>query len=222
MSTPRAALVVACVGALAACGSGQSAEPDLSRANIANIKDVRSSFGPPFQVIDVGPTGIDPRLLAPPTLPQGMKFEPADCAKFASTQVVPSGVKGNMAAATAEGEGNRFIAIAVETSEPVPASDPAPNCQKVGFAGGGVRGVVEVVEAPQIGGVHTVGTHRVLQTTVDGQPRTGELYNYVAKFGTFVVIVTANPLVLPDKPVVPVDTARARDLFSTAVAAVKG
>jgi hypothetical protein len=57
---------------------------------------------------------------------------------------------------------------------------------------------------------------------VDGKPRTGELYNYVATFGTFVVIVTANPLVLPGKPVAPVDTQRARDLLIAAVAAVKG
>jgi hypothetical protein len=222
MFTLRATLVVTCTGVLAACGTGQSAEPDLSRADIANVKNLRSSFGPPYKVTDVGPTGIDPRLLGPQALPAGMKFDPADCAKFAAQQVVPSGAKGNMAATTAEGEGNRFIAIAVETSEAVPVNDPAQNCQKVGFAGGGVRGLVEVVEAPQIGGVHTAGTHRVLQTMVDGKPRTGELYNYVATFGTFVVIVTANPLVLPGKPVAPVNTQRARDLLTAAVAAVRG
>jgi hypothetical protein len=216
----EAMLAVACAGLLAACG--QSAEADLSHADIANVKNLRSNFGPPFQVTDVGPTGIDPRLLAPAALPPGMKFEPADCAKFATQQAVPAGAKGNMAATTAEGEGNRFIAIAVETSEAVPVNDPAPHCQKVGFAGGGVRGLVEVVEAPHIEGVHTSGTHRVLQTTVDGKQRTGELYNYVATFGTFLVIVTANPLVLPDKPVAPVNTQRARDLLSAAVAAVKG
>ena len=220
MLTPRATLGVACVGVLAACG--QSAEADLSHADIANVKNLRSSFGPPFQVTDVGPTGIDPRLLGPQTLPAGMKFEPADCAKFAGQQVVPAGAKGNMAATTAEGEGNRFIAIALETSEAVPVDAAAQNCQKVGFAGGGVRGLVEVVEAPQIDGAHTLGTHRVLQTTVDGKPRTGELYNYVATFGTFLVIVTANPLVLPDKPVAPVNTQRARDLLTAAVAAVRG
>ncbi len=222
MFTLRATLVVACAGVLAACGTGQSAEPDLSRADIANVKNVRSSFGAPFKVTDVGPTGIDPRLLGPQALPPGMKFDPADCAKFAAQQMVPSGAKGNMAATTAEGEGNRFIAIAVETSEAVPVNVPTENCQKVGFAGGGVRGLVEVVEAPQIGGVHTSGTHRVLQTMVDGKPRTGELYNYVATFGTFVVIVTANPLVLPGKPVAPVNTQRARDLLTAAVSAVKG
>jgi len=36
------------------------------------------------------------------------------------------------------------------------------------------------------------------------------------------VIVTANPLVLPDTPVAPVNTQRARDLLTAAVAAVKG
>jgi hypothetical protein len=70
--------------------------------------------------------------------------------------------------------------------------------------------------------VHTLGTHQVLQTTVGGEPRAGELYNYVASFGTFLVIVTANPLVLPDKPVAPVNTQRAKDLLTAAVVAVKG
>jgi hypothetical protein len=213
-------LVVASAGLLTACGAGQSV--DLSHADIAHVANVKSSFGPEFKVTSVGPTGIDPRLLGPQTLPPGMTFDPADCAKAASQQVVPQGMKGNMAATTAEGDGSRFIAMAVETSEAVPRTDPAQNCQKVGFSGPGMRGLVEVVEAPQIDGVHTVGTHRVLQTTVDGKPRTGELYNYVASFGTFLVIVTANPLVLPDKPVAPVNTQRARDLLSAAVAAVKG
>ena len=36
------------------------------------------------------------------------------------------------------------------------------------------------------------------------------------------VIVIANPLVEPGKQVVPVDTERARDLFTSAVAAVRG
>jgi len=213
-------LVIASAGLLTACGTGQSV--DLSHADIAHVANVKSSFGPEFKVTSVGPTGIDPRLLGPQTLPPGMTFDPTDCAKAASQQVVPQGMKGNMAATTAEGDGNRFIAMAVETSEAVPRTDPAQNCQKVGFSGPGMRGLVEVVEAPQIDGVHTVGSHRVLQTTVDGKPRTGELYNYVASFGTFLVIVTANPLVLPDKPVAPVNTQRARDLLTAAVAAVKG
>jgi hypothetical protein len=215
-------VVVACAGLLTACATGQSADQDLSHADIAHVADVKSSFGSQFKVTSVGPTGIDPRLLGPQPLPQGMTFDPADCAKAASQQVVPAGVKGNMAATTAEGDGNRFIAMAVETSEAVPRDDPAQNCRKVGFTGPGVRGLVEVVDAPHIDGVHTLGTHRVLQTTVEGKPRTGELYNYIASFGAFTVIVTANPLVLPDKPVAPVNTQRARDLLSAAVAAVKG
>jgi Domain of unknown function (DUF5642) len=222
MSNPRAIVVVVCAGVLTACATGQSAEQDFSHADIAHVANVKSSFGPDFKVNSVAPTGIDPRLLGPQTLPPGMTFDPADCGKAASQQIVPAGVKGNMAATTAEGEGERFIAIAVETSEAVPANDPSQNCHKVTFTKPGMLGLVEVVEAPQIGGVHTVGTHRVLQTTVTGKPLTGELYNYVASFGTFLVIVTANPLVLPGKPVDPVDTQRARDLLTAAVAAVKG
>ena len=59
-----------------------------------------------------------------------------------------------------------------------------------------MRGLVEVVEAPQIAHTQTVGTHRILQTTTAQGPRTGELYNYVAKFGNFVVIVTRGSIFL--------------------------
>lgn len=212
--------MIACAGALTACAPGQPAD-DVSSADISRVKDVRSHFGPDFTVTDVGPSGIDPRLFARQELPQGMKFEPPECASLAKQQSVPAGAKGNMAATTAEGEGNRFIAIAVEMSEAASVNAPADNCRKVGFAGGGMRGMVEVVEAPQIEGAQTLGTRRVVQTTVDGKPRTGELYNYLAGFGSFLVIVTANPLVLPDKPVAKVDTQRARDLLVAAVKVVR-
>ena len=166
----RAVLGIACVGALAACGSAESAEPDLSHADIANIKSLRQNLPAPFKVTDVAPTAIDPRIVEPQKLPAQIKFEPADCAKFANQQVLPAGVKGNMAALTAEGEGNRFIVIAVETSEKIPVNGPPENCKKVGFAGPGLRGLIEVVDAPKIDGVETQAAHRVIQTTVGGKP----------------------------------------------------
>lgn len=218
----RAAPAATCVAVLAACGTADPGQVDTSRADIARISDVQSTFGPSFKVTTVAPAGIDPKLLAAQPLPPGITFDPAQCADTASAQLLPAGARGNMAAVTAEGEGNRFIAIAVETSEPVPAVEPAADCQKIRFTGPAVRGSVEVVDAPRIDGVHTRATHRVVQADVQGAPRTGELYNYVASFGPFLVIVTANPLVVPDRPVAPVDTGRARDLLTAAVAAVRG
>jgi hypothetical protein len=102
----------------------------------------------------------------------------------------------------------------------VPFNDPGRNCNKVGFEGGPVRGALEVVDAPQIDGARTLGVHRVIQAMVGSDSRTGQLYNYSAHFGDYQVIVTANPLVAPGKPVTPVDTNRARDLLVKSVAAV--
>ncbi|MGV0853540.1 DUF5642 family protein, partial [Mycolicibacterium phlei] len=209
----------AVAGAVLVSACSQSAEAPTG--DIARVKDVRSTFGPGFTVTDIGPAGIDPKLLGQQSTPAGMTFEPAECAELADQKMVPEGAKGNMAATTAEGEGNRFIMIAVETSEAAQVKPPAENCRKVGFAGGGVRGLVEEVEAPQIDGATTFGTHRVVQTTLNGQQRTGELYNYLAAFGNYLVIVTANPLVEPGKPVAKVDTQRARDLLVAAVDAVR-
>ncbi|KWX68544.1 DUF5642 family protein [Mycobacterium sp. NAZ190054] len=217
---PRVIAAVMCVALATGCSAAQS--EDLSNADIARVTELKSQFPASFAVNSVGPAGIDPQYLTAQKLPPGLTFDPADCGQAAGEQAIPEGVKGNMAATTAEGDGVRYIVIAVETSEPVPVSVPTEQCRKVAFTGPGMRGLVEVVDAPQIDEVHTVGTHRVLQTTTQQGPRTGELYNYVAKFGTFIVIVTANPLVVADKPVAQVDTARARDLVARTVELVKG
>jgi hypothetical protein len=211
-------MLAVCAGLLAAC-AGHS-EPDLSRADIARVKDLSSDFQAPYTVKTAGPAAIDPRLLAPQKLPPGLTFDPADCGTTAQQQAVPADVKGNMAAVTAEGDGVRYVAIALETSEQVPLSTPSEQCRKVTFSGAGLRGLVESVDAPQIEGVHTTATRRVLQTVTAEGPRTGELYNYLADFGTFIVIVTANPLVQADRPVARVDTKRASDLLTRAVGLV--
>jgi len=215
----RTLLVVACAGLLTACASGESTPTTI---DIAKVLDVKSSFGPAFKVSTFGPAGVDPHLLSGQALPPGVVFDPADCAKVAAGLTVPEGLKGNMAATTAEGEGNRFITIAVETSEALPFPDPGDACKKFAFAANGMRGLDEVVESPTIDGVRTLGTHRVVQTMVNGKPASGELYNYVAAFGNYRVIVTANPLIDPSKPVVPVNTQRASDLLSAAVKAIRG
>lgn len=214
----RAVFAISCACLLAACGSGGSTD---ASANIVKVSDVKSSFGPDFKIKDIPKTGIDPKLLSSHKLPEGLKFEPADCAKFVVGQDMPQGLQGNMAAEAAEGNGNRFIVIAVQTSQAVPFNDPGRNCKQVGFEGRGVRGLVEVVDAPQIDGTRTLGVHRVVQTEIRAQPRSGEVYNYTAHFGDYQVIVTANSLVLPDKPATPVDTGKARDLLVKAVAAVR-
>ena len=190
--------------------------------DITKVSAINSSFGPDYKVKDIPKTGIDPEVLATHKLPEGLKFEPADCAKFVIGQEMPPGLQGNMAAVAAEGNGNRYIVIAMQTSQPVPFNDPGRNCKQVGFAGRGVRGVVEVVAAPHIDGARTLGVHRVVQTAIRGKPRTGDVYSYSAHFGDYQVIVSANPLVAPDNPVTPVDTNRARDLLVKAVADIRG
>jgi hypothetical protein len=217
MSNPRAVVALMCTGVLAACGSGGS-----QSADIAKVSNLKASFGPEYKVTEVPRTGIDPKLLAGQKLPDGLTFDPPACATFATGQLVPPGTKGNMAAVSAEGQGNRFIVIAVETNEPVPVSEPGTDCKKVAFSGGAVRGTVESVDAPKIDGAQTLGVHRVLQTVINGQPRTGEVYNYSAHFGDYQVLVTANPLVVPDKPVVPVNTQRAGELLVAGVDAIRG
>ncbi|MGV0624698.1 DUF5642 family protein [Mycolicibacter minnesotensis] len=218
MLTLRVAPALGAVCLLAACGSS----PVEVSADIDKVVDLTSSFGPEYQVKGIPSTGIDPKLLAGTALPPGLTFDPADCSKFAVSQQLPQGVQGNMAAVAAEGEGNRFITIALETSEPVEVNEPGRTCRRIGFSGGALRGLVESVEAPHIDGVKTLGVHRVVESVIEGKSRVGELYNYSAYFGPYQVLVTANSLVQPDKPVVPVDITRARELLVAAVEAIRG
>ncbi|MBZ4558606.1 hypothetical protein GBO17_02175 [Mycobacterium avium subsp. hominissuis] len=208
---------VAAVCVLAGCSS--ATHP--AKVDIAKVADVKPSFGPDYKVSDTGERGIDPKLLAGRKLPDGLTFDPAQCAKVASGPDLPADLQGNMAAVTAEGRGNRFVVIALETSKALPFNDPGKDCAKVTFSGAQLRGGVQVVDAPQIDNARTLGVHRVLQALTPGGPRTGELYDYSAQFGDYQVIVTANPLVIPNQPVAPVDTQRARDLLVKAVASVR-
>lgn len=211
------AITSACL--VAGCSSG--ANTSSAKADIAKVTEVKASFGPEFKVLDITERAIDPKFFSARKLPDGLSFDPANCAKVAVGPDMPPGLQGNMAAVSAEGEGNRFVVIAVETSQALPFNDPGQDCKKVAFSGAQVRGGIEVIDAPKIDGTQTLGIHRVLQAVVGGSARTGELYDYSAQFGDYQVIVIANPLVIPDQPVVPVDTQRARDLLVKAVTAVR-
>ncbi|MDD4868194.1 MAG: DUF5642 family protein [Mycobacterium sp.] len=213
-------LAVASGCVLAGCSSG--ANDSSAKAEIGKVSTVNSSFGPEFQVADVSERAIDPQLLSARKLPEGLSFDPVNCGKTVAGPDLPPDLRGNMAAVSAEGKGNRFVVMAVETSKALPLNDPGKDCAKVAFSGPQMRGGIEVIDAPHIDGARTLAVHRVLQAVVAGVTRTGEIYDYSAQFGDYQVIVIANPLVIPAQPVAPVDTQRARELLVKAVAAVRG
>lgn len=200
---------------MTACSSANSGD-------ISKLADLRPEFGQDYNVSTINKSGFDPKLFANKALPQGLTYDPAECSKFSTGLTLPTGTKGNMTAMTAEGEGNSFILLAVETSEPVPLVDPDDACKSFNFSGQNLRGTVEKVDAPTIEGVKTIGTHRKIVTVANGQPAIGELYTYVASYGDFMVEVIARPLLVPNTPVAPVNTDKARDLLTKAVAAVRG
>jgi Domain of unknown function (DUF5642) len=215
----KVGVAIASVCVLAGCSSG--ANGSSTKADISKVAGVKSSFGPEFKVIDISERAIDPKFFSGRKLPEGLTFDPGNCAKVATGPDMPPGLQGNMAAVSAEGNGDRFVVIAVETSQALPFDEPGKDCTKVAFAGPQMRGGIEVVDAPKIDGAQTLGIHRVLQALLGGSARTGELYDYSAQFGDYQVIVIANPLVIPQQSVAPVDTQRARDLLVKAVSAVR-
>jgi hypothetical protein len=215
----RLAFAIASVSLIAGCSSGTQAAS--TNADITKVVQVKSSFGPEYKVADIGERAIDPKLLASRELPDGLAFDPANCAKVAVGPDMPPDLQGNMTAVSAEGNGIRYVVIAVETSKPLPVNDPGKGCAKVRFSGAGMRGGVDVIDAPDINDAHTLGVHRVVQTLTPGAVRAGELYDYSAQFGDYQVIVTANPVPVPDQPPAKVDVQRARDLLVKAVGAIR-
>lgn len=216
----RAVLTIVTVCVLAGC-SPTGNTTSTPKGDISKVADVKSSFGPEFKVKDIPERAIDPTILSGPKLPPGVTIDPPDCAKVILGPETPLGLQGSMAGVSAEGDANRFVVIALQTSAPLPFPDGSQHCSKVTFSGSHVQGSVESVDVPKIDGVRTLGLHRELQT-VDGPSRSSELYQDLAQFDDYEIIVTANPVATPDQAVVLIDTQRARDLLTKAVAAVRG
>ena len=191
--------------------------------DIRKIISVKSTFSPDFKVVTTGPTGIDPRLLAPQQLPPGITVDPPDCAKYAVRQALRPGLKGNMTSLAAQVENNRLLAVAVETAQPVAYEPVSDHCKHITFTGRMLKGETYAIDTPQIKGAKTLGTYNVLDTTVADRTRSTESYHYTAYLGDHhLVLVAANPIPVPNQAPAPVNVDRARRLLTDAIAAVRG
>jgi len=190
--------------------------------DISKIFSVKSTFSPDFKVITTGPIGIDPRMLTPQQLPPGITLDPPDCAKYALSQPLPPGLRGNMASLAAQGANNRLLATAVETAQPVAYDAVSDHCKHIALTGASLKGEIYAIDAPDINGAKTLGTYSVLDTTVADRTRSTESYNYTAYLGNnHLVLVAANPVLVPNQPPALVNVDRARRLLTDSVAAVR-
>jgi hypothetical protein len=209
--------VVMCGGWLAACSH------EHKPVDTAKVFEVKSTFGDDFRVNTKGPKDIDPKMLGPQKLPPGVTFDPADCADYVASGRLPKGIRGKMSVLAADGDGNRFISMAVQADKDVPFdAETAKKCQHVTFEAGKITGLVDEVDAPHIDGAETVGTRREITATVGENQQSREVYNFTAYLGDWLVLVTANPLPVKGQPPTPVDADRARQLLVDSVSAVRG
>ena len=223
MSIVRKRIGVVCVATLL-LALGCSTDSMLNRhIDTSKIFSVKSTFSPAFKVVTTGPTGIDPRLLAPRKLPPDISLDPPDCAKYALSQPLRPGLKGNMATLAAQGENNRLLAVAVATAQPVAYEAVSDHCKHITLTGRSLKGEIYAIDAPQIDGATTLGTYSVLEATVADRTRSSESYNYTAYLGNHhLVLVTANPVLVPNQSPAPLNVDRARRLLTDSVAAVRG
>src|SRR5215212_2861286 len=202
---------------------GCSTDSMLNRnIDISRIFSVNSTSSTNFKVVTTGPTGIDPRLFASPKLPPDITLDPPDCAKYALSQPLRPGLKGNMASLSAQGENNRLLAVAVETAQPVAYEAVSDHCKHIAFTGRSLKGEIYAIDVPHIDGAKTLGTYSVLEATVANRTRSTESYNYTAYLGNHhLVLVAANPVLVPNQSPPPVNVDRARRLLTDSVAAVR-
>jgi Domain of unknown function (DUF5642) len=207
------------LGLLAGCHS-QSKPVDVTK-----VFAVKSTFGSDYRTSSKGPSDITPQMVGEQKLPPGVTFDPPDCEKLATGQRLPSGTQGKTAAVSADGKGNRLVAIAVVANAAVPYdASLTDKCKHVAFKTekNNLNGSIDVVDAPQINGVQTSGRHRQITISARGKERNNELYSYVAYFGDTVVIVDASPMRGRGQQQAPaIDTDRAQQLLKDAVAAMR-
>jgi hypothetical protein len=223
MSIARKLIGVVCAATLL-LALGCSTDSMLNRhIDTSKIFSVKSTFSPDFKVVTTGPTRIDPRLLAPQKLPADITLDPPDCAKYALSQPLRPGLKGNMASLAAQGENNRLLAVAVETAQPVAYEAVSDHCKHIALTGRSLKGEIYAIDAPHIDGAKTLGTYSVLEATVADRTGSTESYNYTAYLGNHhLVLVAANPVLVPNQSPAPVNVDRARRLLTDSVAAVRG
>ncbi len=221
------------MGLVVSCG--ESSHP----VDVSRVFEVKNSFDTGYRVSTKGPADIDPKMTAEPKDPQGVTFDPPGCDQLATEQTaigdvlverLPTGTTGKMATTSAAGKGNRFIAIAVEATKPVPLdTSVSDKCKHVDIKSStAIKGVtvdsdsaIDVIDAPQIHGVQTIGRHYTSQVSARGKERSSESYIFAAYFGSTVVMVNAAPLTARGQAPGPVDVDRAKQLLSDAVAAVR-
>lgn len=213
--------LLVCAGTLAACGGGSHKPIDTTK-----LFNAESSLGSDFKTQTKGPSDIDPKILGPQKMPAGVTFDPSDCSDYAAANGrPPKGIRGKMSTLAAAGAGNQLVAIVIQAEKDVPFDTAAADkCKHVSFSAGAgkLTGYLDEVEAPQIKGAVTTGTHSELEITgPDGQPHSRESYNFGAYLGDWFVLVTANPLTAKGQPPAPVDADRARQLLVDSVAALR-
>lgn len=220
----RKSLVVSSVGlilgAQALTGCGGSHKP----FDTTKLFNVESSFGSDFKTQHQGPKDIDPKILGPQKMPPGVTFDPADCADYAaSSGRPPKGIRGKMSMLSVVGNGNQYVAIAMQADSDIPYdAAAAENCKHVSFHAGKLTGYLDEVDAPQIDHAQTSGSHSEIEITgKDGQQQSRESYTFTAYLGGAMVQVTANPTPVRGQPPAMVDADRARQMLSDAVSALR-
>jgi len=218
-----AALCLAGPG-LAACAAQPASPPSSSKSalsasptndvNPANIKRVRSSLPPGYEIADVtGPISA----AALWGFGAGWTAAPPQCAALADPAPADPGARGY----SASGAGGIMYVVVAVPAQPAPADTAIGECARWTMTFAHTTGDVSLSEAPVIDGVETVAMTVTTRTVVESGTETdGRAVTAQAYLDGHVVFVTL--ITDPGSPHPALDARSVGDLLVATVAALRG
>lgn len=221
----RLRLGLAVVALTAACTHPAPApEPSASTSSVspsdhvdpAKIKRIRGDLPSGYEIADVTGQATPASLWG---LGAGWTAEPPQCGVLANP--VPDA--GAAAGLSGSGSGGILYTVVLSTAAVVdpPAAALMAECAHWTLAYGRSTANAELIGAPQIDGVVTVGVGTALRTVVESGTETDtQAFTYSAYLGQHVAFVTL--ITEPGSPLPPLPPQFAADLLAATVSALRG
>jgi hypothetical protein len=211
--------LVACSTTPGAAPTPSTTAPSVSRGgevDPANINRVRGDLPPGYEIADVAGVGSPVRLWG---FGPDWVADPPQCADLANPAVDGSPVQG----LSGSGPGGIvYVVVTGSTSAPVNL-DPGvvAECGQWTVTSGRSAATVNLIDAPHIDGVATLGMATDAKTAVEGGAETdSEARTFTAYLGDFVAVVAV--VTDPGSPSPPLGADFAAALLVETVSALRG
>jgi hypothetical protein len=208
-----------------ACSAPTHSPPSTARTTVTagqvihvdphNIRRMRGSLPPSYEISDVQGAASPAKFWG---LQPDWSSDPRQCAALAD----PANGSATSEGLSASGSGGIiYVVVAASPSASGPDPGTVTACDHWSMDSGRTTAVINVVDAPVIGGVPTVGMVAMVRTIVEGGTETDlRATTTIAYLGDYVAFVTVVTDPASGQPELPSDLAST--LLTRAVAALRG